>query len=84
MDIVQLKGSTSDTDSILQVGIAKNGRIGTLKNIKENTIQTQNKHNLDTMVDKFVESGVADIALIAWLLVMVCLSLAGKFGWIIN
>ena len=74
MDIVQLKGSTSNTDSILQVGIAKNGRKGTLKSIKD----------LDTMVDKFVESGVADIALIAWLLVMVCLSLAGKFGWIIN
>ena len=51
---------------------------------KENTIQTQNKHNLDTMVDKFVESGAADIALIAWLLVMVALSFAGRFGLIFN
>ena len=34
MDIVKLKGSTSNTDSILQVGIAKNGRRGTLKNIR--------------------------------------------------
>ena len=39
MDIVKLKGSTSNTDSILQVGIVKNGRIGTLKNIKETSME---------------------------------------------
>ena len=74
MGTVKQRESILNTASILRNGIAKNGRIGTLKSIKD----------LDTMVDKFVESGVADIVLIVWLVVMVCLSLAGRFGWIFN
>ena len=74
MGTVKQREGTLNTASTSQNGIAKNGRSGTLKSIKY----------LDTMVDKFVESGVADIVLIVWLVVMVCLSLAGRFGWIFN
>ena len=74
MGTVKQRESILNTASILRNGIAKNGRIGTLKSIKD----------LDTMVDKFVDSGAADIALIAWLVVMLGFAFAGKFGWIIN